>query len=135
MDTLEEEDECAICLVEDHNRKISLSQYFGCSCKQMVHASCIEEWNKRNIQFETLYCIVCRQPKERNRRFYMIGRAIIATYSPEIEILGRSRSNTGVQELEFRFCNVSCSCLACCFCFVAVTLILLFLIALFIAVF
>lgn len=127
----ENEEECAICLDQDEAGKITLSECFGCECKQMVHKHCIEEWNKHLIHSETSYCIVCRHQKANSSRLFMVGQAVLATYGPEIEILNRTQAN---EEIGMRICSVSCSYLAACFCCVSSMLIFLLLIALFLIV-
>jgi len=120
MTEIEYDEECVICLDQNRSSKITLSEYFGCNCKQLVHTDCIEEWSKHVLRQEVSYCIVCRHPKEERNRLFLIGRAVLATYGPEIEILSRPSG-----ELERRCCSLSCSYLAaCCFCIITILLLL-----------
>lgn len=130
MEEIEHDEECVICLEQNGSNKIALSDYFGCNCKQLVHINCIEEWSKQTMLQEASYCIICRHRKEESNRLFMIGRAVLATYGPEIEILSRTRHR---RELEVRCCSMSCSCLAaCCFCFTTILLLLILIPLLFV---
>jgi hypothetical protein len=124
MDRLEQDDECAICLTVDTDKKVSLKDYFGCKCRQTVHEECLSKWNQSVSYHQMDKCIVCRNQRQ-HCSISLFGRAVIATYAPEIEVLRRRELSE--RAIDLNICKFSCRCLTCC-CFISFLIVIFLLV-------